>query len=196
MKERWISEITLNGNIVILKPLSLEDESHLIDAAKDGKLWELTFTSVPESHNAYDYIKKAITEYQNGLSHAFAVVNIKTKKVIGTTRFTNLDPINKRLEIGYTWYAKSYQGTKVNKECKLLLLTYAFDQLKCIAVEFRTHHQNLPSQKSIEMLGAKRDGILRSHQIDRSGQIRNTIVYSILSSEWPAIEKRLKRKIQ
>lgn len=196
MTEPWIPKITLNGNTVTLRPLSIEDEGALAESARDGLLWELTYTSVPENHETRDYIEKAINNDENGRSCTFVVVHKGANRVIGSTRFTNLDPVNKRLEIGYTWYAKSYQRTAVNKECKLLLLSFAFEQLNCLAVEFRTHHRNTPSQKAIEMLGAKFDGILRNHQIDRSGQMRNTMVYSITDTEWPDVKERLKGKIE
>ncbi|AZQ64639.1 N-acetyltransferase [Flammeovirga pectinis] len=188
---KWLKRIELEGELVKLIPLQLDHKDHLIAAADDGELWNLWFTSVPSKDSIDEYIEKALNSfhYDNGLP--FAVVDKKSGKVIGTTRFLNATAMHRRLEIGATWYAKSFQKTGVNTECKYLLLKYAFENLKCIAVEFRTHWHNHASRNAIARLGAKQDGILRNHQIGLDGTLRDTVVFSIVRDEWDVIKKSL-----
>lgn len=193
--EKWLNEIKLEGDLVRLELLSLEHLSDLTEAVKDGELWNLWYTSAPEPKNVKQYIEKAISEYKNDRSLPFVIIRKEDNKVVGTTRYMHADSKNKRLEIGTTWYAKSSQRTGLNTACKYLLLAYAFEELNCIAVEFRTHFQNIQSRNALERLGAKQDGILRNHQIDRAGGLRNTVVFSILDSEWITVKKSLEFKM-
>ncbi len=191
----WLPPITLEGNEVRLIPLLSSHREDLLSAAADGRLWELFFTSVPCEEDIDDYLEKIYRETLSGECLAFAVFHKADKKIIGSTRYCNIDAVNKRLEIGYTWYSLSYQKTRVNTECKLLLLAHAFEQLNCIAVELRTHGKNYNSQRAIERLGAQKDGVLRHHRYDKLGNLRDTVVYSILAKEWPSIKKNLNSKL-
>ena len=191
-----INPIKLKGSTVTLKPLKVKHRTKLLKAASDGELWNLTFTSVPNEENIDNYLDKAWSEKDQGSSLPFVVRHRGDKKIIGTTRYMNIDPTNRRLEIGHTWYAKSYQRTKVNTECKYLLLENAFENLKCIAVEFRTHIANDASRKAIQRIGAKEDGILRNHRILADGSYRDTVVYSITEEEWPAVKVELLNKLK
>ncbi len=194
--EKWFNEIELQGNLVQLEILSTRHNEALTEAVKDGELWNLWYTSAPEPKNVENYIDTALSEFQNDKSLPFAIVRKEDNKVIGTTRFMNADSKNKRLEIGTTWYSKSTQRTGVNTECKYLLLKYAFENLDCIAVEFRTHIHNNQSRTAIERLGAKQDGILRNHKIDKTGCLRDTVVFSILNSEWNTVKKALEFRMR
>ncbi|WP_040396135.1 GNAT family N-acetyltransferase [Aquimarina agarilytica] len=191
-----LKKLDIDGSLLRLEVVSLEHQQELTDAVKDGNLWELWYTSVPKPENMEDYIKKAIQEYKDGVSLTFVVRHQLNHKIVGSTRYMNIELSHKRLEIGTTWYAKSYQRTGVNTECKYLLLTHAFEQLDCIAVEFRTHIHNLASRKAIENLGAKQDGILRNHKIDATGCLRDTVVFSIINAEWPTVKKSLEFKMK
>jgi len=181
----------LKGEVISLIPLAYEHASDLIQSANDGNLPSLWFTSVPNEHNITHYIELALQAYNNGTSLPYAVVDNLTGKVLGSTRFCHFDEKNRRVEIGYTWYAKSFQRSVVNTECKLLMLTHAFEQLNVIAVEFRTHWHNHASRAAIARLGAKQDGILRNHKIHPNGEYRDTVVFSIIESEWPVVKKSL-----
>lgn len=187
---------TMAGLHVLLVPLSEEHLDGLVSAASDGQLWELFFTSVPAPSSITTWFTKAIQQHELGLATPFTVMDKNTNKIIGSTRYCNIDRDNKRLEIGYTWYAQSYQRSAVNTECKLLLLTHAFEVLDCNAVEFRTDWFNQRSQKAIERLGAKRDGVLRSHMILADGRVRDTVVYSILKHEWAGVKANLLYKLK
>ncbi|MFZ6817062.1 GNAT family N-acetyltransferase [Undibacterium sp. Ji22W] len=188
--------ITLTGQHARLTPLSQDHLNDLQAAASDGRLWELFFTSVPSPENLMTWFKIATEQSDKGLAMPFTVFDQIQNKVIGATRYCNIDSANKRLEIGYTWYAQSYQGSAINTECKLLLLTHAFEVLDCNAVEFRTDWFNQRSQKAIERLGAKRDGVLRSHMILPDGRVRDTVVYSILKHEWAGVKANLEFKLK
>ncbi|MFK7934845.1 MAG: GNAT family N-acetyltransferase [Saprospiraceae bacterium] len=188
----WLSPTTLRGKKVTLRPLQLSDKPALLTAAADGDLWDIWYTSVPNTERVDAYLNTALAEHVRGEGIPFVVINNDTKKVIGTTRLCNADTKNRRLEIGYTWYAKSYQRTGVNTECKHLLLQYAFEQLNCIAVIFRTNWHNHPSRRAILRLGAKQDGVLRNHRIDADGSYRDTVVFSIIESEWKGVKKALR----
>lgn len=190
-----IQSVTLDGKYTRLRPLKKQDRDALLHAASDGQLWKLWFTSVPSAETIDAYIDTALTGQKNGVMLPFVVEDIRTGAVIGCTRYCNIDEANNRLEIGFTWYAQSYQRTATNTECKVMLLSHAFETLECMAVEFRTHHANLRSQKAIERLGATRDGILRQHKIMPDGTTRDTYVYSIIDSEWPEIKTKLLKKL-
>lgn len=194
--EKWLTEIQLEGNLVTLEMLSTKHIESLTNAVKDGELWNLWYTSAPEPKNVKTYIEAAIAEFQNDKSLPFVIIRKKDQTVIGTTRFMNADSHNKRVEIGTTWYSKSAQRTGVNTECKYLLLNYAFESLQCIAVEFRTHIHNHPSRDAIARLGAKQDGILRNHSVDKFGCLRDTVVFSIINSEWNTVRKSLEFKMR
>lgn len=195
MKKRWIEPVTLTGTNVILEPLSLEHLDGIKEAVKDGELWNLWFTSVPSPETAEATIQTALDLRENAGWMPFVVREKATGKIIGSTRYCNVDEVNQRLEIGYTWYAESYQRTLVNTECKYLLLTHAFEKLDAIAVEFRTHWHNLKSRAAIARLGAKLDGVLRNHQKSTNGVYRDTVVFSIINLEWPVVKKSLEYKL-
>ena len=195
MKKRWIEPITLTGLRVVLEPLSLEHLDGMINAVKDGELWKLWFTSIPAPEKAEAYIKTALEMRKNAGAMPFIVRERESNKIIGSTRYFNVDEGNQRLEIGYTWYSESYQRTAVNSECKYLLLSHAFEKLEAIAVEFRTHWHNQKSRAAIARLGAKQDGVLRNHQKNADGGYRDTVVFSIINLEWPAVRQSLMFKL-
>jgi N-acetyltransferase len=188
------SEKSFEGSFVALEPLMRSHIDALKDAVCDGELWQLWYASVPSPDEMANYVDAAMKASTNG-NMAFAVRNLKTHKIIGTTRFYNVEPAHKRGLIGYTWYAKSEQGTAINTEAKYLLMQYWFEVQHANAVEFRTHFFNEASRRAIERLGAKQDGILRSHQILKDGSIRDTVVYSIIANEWPAVKNNLQAKL-
>jgi len=195
MKTHWIQPVTLIGEHVILEPLALEHLEGIKEAVKDGELWNLWFTSVPSPETAEAAIKTAIDLRENAGWMPFIVREKATGKIIGSTRYCNVDEVNQRLEIGYTWYSESYQRTAVNTECKYLLLTHAFEKLESIAVEFRTNWHNHRSRAAIARLGAKQDGVLRNHQKSVNGGYRDTVVFSIINLEWPVVKKALEFKL-
>ncbi|MGA7816669.1 GNAT family N-acetyltransferase [Caballeronia sp.] len=192
---RWIEPVTLVGEHVKLVPLSFEHEQGLANAAADGELWKLWYTSVPTPEATGDWIAAALVMRDTLGAHPFAVIDTKSGDVVGSTRFFNLEAAHRRLEIGHTWYAKRVQRSPLNTEAKLLLLSHAFDTLKTIAVEFRTHFMNQQSRAAIARLGARQDGILRNHQIGRDGIYRDTVVFSIVETEWPAVRANLRMKL-
>jgi RimJ/RimL family protein N-acetyltransferase len=188
----FIEPVTLKGEHATLEPLEAKHEAALRDAAADGELWRLWYTSVAPPDQIGDYIARALDMRERLGAMPFAVRHNTTGNVVGCTRYFNVDAANRRLEIGHTWYSKSVQRTAVNTECKLLLLTHAFEVLGCIAVEFRTHWFNHASRVAIERLGAKQDGVLRNHQLLPDGSRRDTVVFSIIDGEWPAVRRHLK----
>ncbi|WP_107692254.1 GNAT family N-acetyltransferase [Nitrosospira sp. Nsp2] len=190
----WLEPVQLTGAAVTLIPLGINHVEPLKAAVMDGELWKLWFANVPSCDQMEDYVMRAVESSAKG-NVAFAVRLNSTHKIVGTTRFYNVDEINRRPMLGYTWYANSVCRTRVNTECKLLLLQYAFEEKNAIAVEFRTHYFNQVSRTAIERLGAKQDGILRSHQMMRDGSIRDTVIYSILGHEWPAVKSNLTSKL-
>ncbi|MEH0153527.1 GNAT family protein [Limibacter armeniacum] len=192
----WFGQITLDGEKVSLSPLNTTHREALMEAAADGKLWELWFTSVPSEEGVDNYILSALKAWENNKAHPFVVKDKQSGKVIGSTRYCNADPDNRRLEIGFTWYAQSYQRTGVNTECKYLLLKYAFEALDCIAVEFKTNWHNHRSKTAIQRLGAKQDGILRNHRINADGSLRDTVIYSITREEWVNVKKSLEYEMK
>lgn len=190
----WIENKEIRGQFVTLEPINLTHLTQLMDAVKDGESWKLWFANVPRPEQMQDYIQTAIEGAQNG-NIAYAVRNNKTNNIVGTTRYYKVDEANRRVMIGYTWYANSVRRTSVNTECKLLLLREIFESYGAIAVEFRTHSENTASRNAIERLGAKFDGVLRNHQILRDGSIRDTAVYSIVADEWKSVKNDLESKL-
>ncbi|MFN8399917.1 MAG: GNAT family protein [Anaerolineales bacterium] len=190
-----LAPITLEGHGIRLEPLTLDHEADLSAAAADGELWNLWFTSVPKPEETKTYIETALAGYQAGHMLPWAVRELGTGKIVGTTRYHDVVANIDRVEIGYTWYAKSWQKSHVNTVCKLLLLAHAFDTLGCKAVGLRTDNFNFNSQKAIEGLGAKKDGILRHHAIRRDGSVRDSVMYSILSTEWASVKQHLRFRL-
>ena len=188
----FIEPVTLEGEHATLEPLEAKHEAALADAAADGELWRLWYTSVAPPDRIGDYIARALDMRERLGAMPFAVRQNATGDIVGCTRYFNVDAANRRLEIGHTWYSKRVQRTAINTECKLLLLTHAFEVLGCIAVEFRTHWFNHASRVAIERLGAKQDGVLRNHQLMPDGSKRDTVVFSIIDGEWPAVRRHLK----
>ena len=188
--------ITLEGNQVLIRPMTLQDKDLLVQAASDGSLWNLWYTSVPTPDKMESYILTALAEQDEKKSLPFIIIRKKDQKIVGTTRYMNIESVLRRLEIGSTWYAKSSQRTGVNTESKYLLLKHAFESLGCLAVELRTHWINHQSRAAIERLGAKLDGVLRNHRIASDGTLRDTVVYSILNSEWPMVKSHLEFKLR
>ena len=186
----------LEGHGVRLEPLSREHEQGLIEAAQDGKLWELFFTSVPRPEKAGKYIDDALEGQKKGDMLPWAVRDLKSGGVVGSTRYHDIVAAADRVEIGYTWYAQRCQRTHVNTACKLLLFTYAFEKLGCKVVGLRTDNFNFRSQKAIEALGAKKDGVIRHHWPRRDGSIRDTVMYSVLRDEWAAVRKHLELRLK
>lgn len=183
--------VTLSGTHVSLLPMELKYIAGLQEAVKDGDLWKLWYTFVPRPEDMEMWIMKALKEYSHGISVPFVIKRNSDDRIVGSTRFMNIEKDIRRFEIGTTWYAKSAQRSFVNTECKLLLLQHAFEDLKCLAIEFRTHRMNEQSRKAISRLGAQQDGILRNHRIASNGTIRDTVVYSILDNEWPSVKSNL-----
>lgn len=188
----WPKHTALEGRFAALMPLSLDHADDLAEAAGDGDLAGLWYTTVP----APDAVPAEINR-RNSLPNmrAYAVIEQATGRAVGMTTFMHIDAVNKRVEIGSTWYRKSVQRTGINTECKLLLLTHAIETLACNAVEFRTHFINHQSRAAIERLGAKQDGVLRNHMVMADGSLRDTVVYSILPHEWPMVRANLQFKL-
>jgi RimJ/RimL family protein N-acetyltransferase len=187
----FASPVTLKGVHATLEPLTLAHEAEAIEAVKDGELWALWYTSIPSPDEMRAGIERRLKLQEKGSMLPFAVRNAEGR-MVGMTTFMNIDAANRRVEIGSTWTAKTAQRGPLNTECKLLLLTHAFEQLDCIAVEFRTHFFNQQSRRAIERLGAKLDGILRHHQVAPNGSLRDTCVYSIVAPEWPTVQAHLR----
>ena len=187
----FVEPITLSANGITLRPLTLDDEAGLRAAAADGELWKLRITSVPEPEHTRQYIADALAMREAGNRFAFAVTDSASGQVLGCTSYHDIVPAVKRVEIGWTWYAKSVQRTHVNTTAKLLLLTHAFETLGCHVVGWRTDNFNFASQRAIERLGAKKDGVIRGHALRRDGTIRDTVMYSMRSGEWPEAKAQL-----
>ena len=190
----WLEPITLQGRFATLQPLSLQHGAALAEAAKDGELWNLWYTSVPTPDRMQEEIQRRLNLQLQGTMLPFVVLDA-SGLVSGMTTFMHVDSVHHRVEIGSTWLAQRVQRTGLNTECKLLLMTHAFETLECIAVEYRTSFLNLQSRRAIERLGAKLDGVLRSHQRHRDGTLRDTCVYSIIQAEWPAVKKHLQSQL-
>ena len=187
----FVEPVTLRDRGVRLEPLALSHEAGLIAAATDGELWKIRVTSVPAPQEVRSYIETALLGRDQGHRFAFAVIDDATDKVLGTTSYHDIVPAIRRVEIGYTWYAKSMQRTHVNTSAKLLLLVHAFGTLACHVVGWRTDNFNFASQRAIERLGAKKDGVIRGHALRRDGTIRDTVMYSMRSGEWPEARAQL-----
>jgi N-acetyltransferase len=187
----FVDPVSLHGQHVSLVPLAHSHHGDLVESVKDGELWNLWYTSVPTSDRLRTEIDRRLELQRQGSMLPFAVIEKSTNEAVGMTTFMHIDAINRRVEIGSTWYRKRVQRSALNTECKLLLLSHAFEQLNCIAVEFRTHFFNQQSRAAIERLGAKLDGVLRQHMIAGNGTLRDTCVYSILDREWPAVKAHL-----
>ena len=187
----WPQPVTLQSQRVNLEPLDQRHCDDLVEAIKDGTLWTLWYTSVPPPEGMQTEIERRLALQAAGTMLPFAVIDNTSGRAVGMTTYMNVDAKNRHVEIGSTWYRKSVQRTALNTQCKLMLLTHAFETLDCIAVEFRTHAFNHQSRRAIERLGAKLDGVLRSHQIASNGTLRDTYVYSIIASEWPTVKAHL-----
>jgi RimJ/RimL family protein N-acetyltransferase len=195
----FTTDTNLSGQHASLVPLRSEHHDDLVDAVKDGELWRLWYTAIPAPEAMASEIQRRLALQKAGSMLPFAVLDA-TGRAVGMTTYMNIDSVNRRVEIGSTWYRQAVQRTPLNTECKRLLLGHAFEQLGCIAVEFRTHFFNHASRKGIERLGAKLDGILRCHQInkhpDASATLRDTCVYSIVASEWPTVRAHLDHQLR
>jgi RimJ/RimL family protein N-acetyltransferase len=186
----WPEPVTLGGPHAQLRPLSHDHCDGLVEAVKDGELWKLWYTFIPKAEDMRKEIDRRLALQASGAMLPFTVFDADGK-IAGMTTYMNVDAANRRVEIGSTWYARRVQRSALNTQCKLLLLTHAFEKLDCIAVEFRTHFFNHASRRGIERLGAKQDGILRNHQIASNGTLRDTVVYSIIVGEWPTVKVHL-----
>jgi RimJ/RimL family protein N-acetyltransferase len=192
MAERFIAPVTLRGRHATLEPLAPVHLDEIRAAASDGELWRLWYTSVPAPERAPAWLAATLEMREKQGALPFVVRDSSDGSLVGSTRYFNVDAANRRLEIGHTWYAKRAQRTAINTECKLLLLTHAFETLRCIAVEFRTHWFNHASRTAIARLGAKQDGVLRNHQLMPDGSRRDTVVFSIVDGEWLAVKQHLR----
>ena len=190
-QRRFVEPVTLTGTCASLEPLERRHIDDIRHAAADGELWKLWYTSVPAPDKTEEWMDIALDMRERLGAMPFAVRDRKRGDVVGSTRYFNVDAPNRRLEIGHTWYSKRAQRTAINTECKLLLLTHAFKALGCIAVEFRTHWFNHASRAAIARLGAKQDGVLRNHHLLPDGTKRDTVVFSIIDCEWPAVKRHL-----
>ena len=187
----FLEPVTLKGSHVALVPLTQDHHDDLVAAVRDGELWNLWYTIIPEPAKMRAEIERRLALQAKGATLQFAVLEPSTGKAVGLTSYLNIDAVNRRVEIGATWYRASTQRTPLNTEAKLLLLTHAFEAKSCIAVEFRTHFMNQQSRRGIERLGAKLDGILRNHMVMANGTLRDTCVYSIIAPEWPTVKAHL-----
>ena len=190
-----LKPVVLEGHGIRLEPLTSEHQDGLAAAACDGRLWELWFTAVPPAENMADFVNLALKGQQAGTMLPWAVRDLASGAIVGSTRYHDIVPAIDRVEIGYTWYAASHQRTHVNTTCKLLLLAHAFDSLGCKVVGLRTDIFNLRSQRAIEALGARKDGVIRHHAARRDGTVRDTVMYSILASEWRDVRRHLELRL-
>jgi N-acetyltransferase len=190
-----LAPVTLEGYGVRLEPLAPAHQDGLVAAATDGRLWELWFTSVPEPDQTAGYIAEALDGQRAGHMLPWAVRELVTGAIAGSTRYHDIAAPIDRVEIGYTWYATRWQRSHINTACKLLLLTHAFEALGCQVVGFRTDNFNFASQRAIAVLGARQDGVIRHHQARRDGTVRDTVMYSILADEWPDVKRHLTTRL-
>nr|WP_314626810.1 GNAT family protein [uncultured Noviherbaspirillum sp.] len=191
----FIEPVTLTGRHAQLEPLAAGHHDALVDAASDGELWKLWYTSVPSPETMRSWLEAALSMRAHD-ELAFVIRDLRDGSIVGSTRYFRVDAASRRLEIGHTWYARRAQRTGINTEAKLLLLGHAFDALNCIAVEFRTHWMNHQSRAAIARLGAKQDGVLRNHQRMPDGTLRDTVVFSIIDAEWPTVKRHLQYKLE
>ena len=190
----WLEPVTLRGRDVVLAPLAAAHHDDLVEATRDGELWRLWYTVVPSPEGMADEIARRLALQDAGSMLPFAVLDA-AGRAVGMTTYMNVDAAHRRVEVGSTWYRRSVQGTGLNTQAKLLLLTHAFDVLDCIAVEFRTHVLNAASRRAIEAVGARLDGVLRSHQVMPNGTLRDTAVYSVVRAEWPTVRAHLEFRV-
>lgn len=190
-----LERTVLEGHGVRLEPLTTNHASGLCEAARDGRLWELWYTSVPEPDEVDAYIADALAGEAAGHMAPWAVRETTGGTIVGSTRYHDVLPEVDRVEIGYTWYAHRWQRTHVNTACKLLLFTHAFESVGCRVVGLRTDNFNFASQRAIEALGAKKDGVIRHHHRRRDGSVRDTVLYSVLAAEWPAVKRHLETRL-
>ncbi len=192
---RQLAPVTLEARGIRLEPMHADHHDALVEASADGRLWELWFTTVPPAEGMRQYIDEAAAGQRAGHMLPWVVRELASGEVIGATRYHDIVPAIDRVEIGYTWYRASRQRTHVNTTCKLLLLEHAFDRLGCQVVGLRTDNFNFRSQRAIEGLGAKKDGVLRHHAMRRDGSARDSVMYSILAGEWPGVRKHLELRL-
>jgi RimJ/RimL family protein N-acetyltransferase len=190
-----VRPVTLEANGVRLEPLALEHHDGLVAAAADGQLWQLWFTAVPEPQQTRGYIDAALLGQRAGHMLPWAVRELRSGAIVGSTRYHDIVPEIARVEIGYTWYAARWHRSHVNTSCKLLLLRHAFETLGCAVVGLRTDNFNFASQRAIEALGAKKDGVIRHHLARRDGSVRDSVIYSILAAEWPDVRRHLELRL-
>ena len=192
----WLAPVKLTGKHVRLEPLAFEHHDDLVESVRDGELWNLWYTSIPTPDKVRAEIERRLGLQDKGSMLPFAVVELASGRAVGMTTYMDIDAANRRVEIGSTWYRQRVWRTALNTECKLLLLRHAFEELSCVAVEFRTHFMNQRSRRAIERLGAKLDGILRNHRFQPNGTLRDTCVYSIIATEWPSVRAHLIHQLQ
>lgn len=192
----WPEAFSVEGRHAALVPLSFDHQSDLEEAAGDGDLHKLWYTSVPTPDGVAGEIERRLGLREAGSMLPFSVIERASGRAVGMTTYMNIDAANRRVEIGSTWYRRSVQRTPINTECKLMLLRHAFEKLECVCVEFRTHFLNQQSRRAIERLGAKLDGILRAQMVMPNGTVRDTAAYSIIASEWPTVEANLKWQLE
>ena len=196
----FVEPVALEGRHVRLEPMTRERADAIAAvlgaAAADGNMWQSKVTSIPRPETAREYVDQALRELDGGTSMPFVTVDRASNKAVGSTRYMNIEAPHRRLEIGTTWIGKSFQRTAINTEAKYLMLKHAFETLRCIAVDLRTHEKNLQSRAAIERLGAKLDGLLRNHRIMPDGSLRNTAAYSIIDDEWPDLKARLEARLK
>lgn len=194
MADLWRDQPTLEGEHVLLRPMVCEDGPAVVEAASDGELWELFYTAVPSADDIAHYLDTAFAEKEFGRTMPFVVIDQRNGRLVGATRFMRMKHDARRLEIGTTFYAQSVQRSPVNSETKLLLLKHAFEQMDCLCVQIRTDALNFRSQRAIERIGAKKDGMLRNHSIVK-GRVRDIFVYSILANEWEGVKRNLQMRL-
>jgi RimJ/RimL family protein N-acetyltransferase len=188
--------VTLEGHGVRLEPLEKKHQEDIAAAAADGRLWELWFTSVPAPDETGKYIDTALAGQKDGHMLPWAVRDMDSGAIAGATRYHDIIAAAGRVEIGYTWYARRFQRSRVNTACKVLLLSHAFEKLGCGVVGLRTDQFNFASQRAIEALGAKKDGVIRHHWPRRDGTVRDTVMYSVLAAEWPDVRRHLELRLK
>lgn len=195
----FVEPVTLEGRHVLLSPMTRARADAIAaalgEAAADGSMWESKVTTIPRPEGARAYVDVALAELDAGVSMPFVTIDRASGRTVGSTRYMSIEAPHRRLEIGTTWIGKSFQRTVINTEAKYLMLRHAFETLRCIAVDLRTHEKNLQSRVAIERLGAKLDGLLRNHRIMPDGGLRNTATYSIIDSEWPEVKARLEARL-
>lgn len=190
-----VKPVTLESRGVRLEPMTMDHVESLVAAASDGKLWDLWYTAIPAPDKAAKYVEEALEGQRNGTMLPWVVRDLSKDAIIGTTRYHDINAAVDRVEIGYTWYAQTHQRTHVNRTCKLMLLSHAFETVRCKVVGFRTDNFNFRSQAAIAGLGAKKDGVIRHFQARRDGSARDTVMFSILVQEWPDVKRHLRLKL-